>query len=56
MVDIVLWLHGKMPLAVEAKVERAEVGHGMGVRFVHMGKEKADRLRGHLIALRVRAG
>jgi hypothetical protein len=40
---------------VKAEVERAEVGHGIGVRFVRMSKAEVNRLRGHLMALRVQA-
>jgi hypothetical protein len=54
LVDVVLWMDDKRPLAVKAEVRRAEVGLGMGVRFVRMNEETSNRLRGYFMASRVR--
>lgn len=55
LVDVVLWSQDNRPLTVKAEVRRAEVGHGMGVRFVEMNEETSSRLRGYFMASRVRS-
>jgi hypothetical protein len=52
MLTLWLWLNEYEQVEAKAAVERAEKGHGMGVRFVGVSEAQRDRLRRYLRAIK----